>query len=86
MDQEKNTEVTEFHNLMDSIRHESASLKDVIMTKEEQKEKSKIINEFDQTIQVQVFSTLNHLQVYQIAGWRELVDEGDEDDEGNNHT
>jgi len=80
--QEENSEITEFRTLLAAIRTESALLKKAILTEEEESEESKIFNEFDQTVLVQVFSTLNHLTNYQVYGWRELFDGGDDSEDG----
>jgi len=86
MIQEKSPEITEFHRLITAIREESAELKKVILTKEEEAEGNKIFVEFDEAIQNQVFSTLNYLIKYQLKGWRELVDGGDDSDDGSTPT
>ena len=86
MIQERNTEIVEFHSLMAAIRRESAELKKVILTKDEEEEGRKIFVEFDEAIQNQVFSTLNYLVKYQLNGWRELVDGGDNIDDGTTPT
>jgi hypothetical protein len=84
MKQEENPEITEFQTLLTAIQTESNLLKKLFLTKEEREEESKIINEFDTTIQSQVFSTLNNLVMYQLEGWRELVDGGDGSEDGAN--
>ncbi len=81
MEQEKNPEITEFHSLMAAIRTESALLRKVISSEEEAEEESKILSEFDGTVQAQVFGTLNHLVRYQLDGWMELIDDGDDGDD-----
>jgi hypothetical protein len=86
MEQEMNTEITEFHNLMAAIKTESAFLKKIILTEEEAKEESKILSEFDGTVQAQVFGTLNHLVRYQLDGWMELIDDGDDGDDSEDGT
>nr|WP_319488715.1 hypothetical protein [uncultured Caproiciproducens sp.] len=81
MEQEKNMEITEFRSLMAAIRTESALLGKVILAEDEAKEESKILSEFDNTVQAQVFGTLNHLVGYQLAGWMDLIDDGDDGDD-----
>ena len=82
MKQEENPEVTNLRTLLAAIQTESALLKKVILTEEEEAEASKIFNKFDEAIQAQVFSTLNHLSNYQAYGWRTLADEADDNDGG----
>ena len=81
MEEENHSEIAEFNRLMSAIQAESTSLKKVILTEDEATEKAKILSEFDGTVQVQVFGTLNHLIQYQMNGWKELInDEEDGDD------
>jgi hypothetical protein len=54
----------------------------MILSKEEEDEENKILSDFDNTVQLQVFSTINNLVKYQLNGWRELVDEGDDGEDG----
>ena len=75
MKQEKSPKLLEFRSLMASIRTESASLRKMITSEEEEKEANNILDEFDGAIQTQACSTLINLVAYQVRGWRELVDE-----------
>lgn len=77
MEQSEEPEITEFRSLVDAIRAESALLKNVILNKEEEEEEMKILDDFDNTVQIQVYSTINNLVKYQLDEWRELVDGGD---------
>lgn len=81
VDRETSAEMKELQRLTSAIRTELASLKQGILSEEEEAEENKIFNDFDQTVLVQVFSTLDHLVNYQGYGWRELVDGGDADGE-----
>ncbi|WP_283610656.1 hypothetical protein [Faecalispora anaeroviscerum] len=84
MEQEKNPEIREFSTLMTEIRTESKVLEKMFLTQEEKEEENRIISEFDITIQSQAFNTLNNLKIYQLSGWRDLVDGGDDSDDGAN--
>lgn len=75
MEQTESPELLEFHGLMTAIRTESALLQKVMLSEEEVKEENEILREFDSAIQAQIFSTLTNLVLYQLRGWRELIDE-----------
>lgn len=77
MEQTKVSEIAEFRSLMAAIRTESDFMKKMILSKEEEDEEHKIHRDFDSVIRTQVFGTLEHLMAYQVIGWRELVDGGD---------
>lgn len=81
MEQGEKSEIAEFRSLMAAIRAESDLLKKTILTEEEATEELKILSEFDGAIQTQVFGTLNHLIEYQMNGWMELIDDGDDGDD-----
>lgn len=78
MGQAEDLEETEFRSLITAIRTQADLLKQTILTEDEKQEWNKILTEFDNTIQAQIYSTFYHLSKYQLEGWRELVDgEGD---------
>ena len=74
MGQAKDLEATEFHSLIAAIRTQADLLKQTILTANEEQEWNKILTDFDNTILDQIYSTLYHLSIYQLEGWRELVD------------
>lgn len=78
MEQSADPEITEFRSLIASIRAESDSLKNMFLSHEEEDEENKILKDFDDAIQTQVYGTLEHLMSYQMNGWRELVDGGND--------
>lgn len=78
MEQATDREAAEFYQLTGAIRAQCNSLKKSVLTPEEKKERESILAEFDNTIQAQVFSTTDHLSSYQLKGWRELIDGGDD--------
>jgi hypothetical protein len=82
MEQAKDPEIAELRSLAAKIRKESALLKNVILSREEEGEISGIVREFDDTIRAQVFSTIDHLSAYQLYEWRELMDGGDDSKDG----
>lgn len=75
MEQAKSPELLEFRSLMTAIRTESALLQKLLLSEEEGKEETEILSEFDSAVQGQAFSTLTNLTLYQLRGWRELIDE-----------
>ena len=75
MEQTKNLQLPEFRCLMTAIRMESVLLQKTILSEEEEKEENEILSKFESTIKTQAFSTLNNLVLYQLRGWRELIDE-----------
>lgn len=81
MERNEESGILEFRNLIAEIRSAFDSLKNVILTQKEKDEERELLNQFDDAVQVQTFSTLNHLIVYQEDGWRELAD-GREEGEG----
>lgn len=85
MERNEEPEILEFRGLISEIKSAFNSLKNVILTQKEKDEERELLNQFDDAVQVQTFSTLNHLIVYQEDGWRELAD-GRDDDEGANRS
>lgn len=75
MEQTITLELSEFRCLMNTIRTETAFLQRMILSEEEEREETEILSKFDSVIQVQVFSTMTNLTLYQLRGWRELIDE-----------
>jgi len=75
MEQTTSPELLEFKDLITAIRAQSALLKQVIISEAEVKIENDILSEFDSAIQAQIFSTLTNLVLYQLRGWRELIDE-----------
>ena len=75
MEQTTTPEFLEFRGLMAAIRTKTALLQKMILSEEEEKEETEILSKFDSAIQAQVFSTLTNLVLYQLRGWRELIDE-----------
>ena len=75
MEQTTASEVLEFHSLMTAIRAEADLLQKMFLADEEEKEETEILDKFDGVIQTQVLSTLTNLALYQLRGWRELIDE-----------
>lgn len=75
MGQTTTPEFLEFRGLMAAIRTKTALLQKMILSEEEEKEETEILSKFDGAIQAQVFSTLTNLVLYQLRGWRELIDE-----------
>lgn len=82
MERSEESKISEFHSRMAAIRAEFDSLKKVVLSKEEEQEESKMLSDFDSAVQTQVFGTLEHLMAYQINGWRELADGGDNGEDG----
>jgi hypothetical protein len=74
MGQAENLEETEFHSLIVAIRTQAEALKQTILTEDEKLEFHKTLKDFDNAIQAQVYSTFYHLSMYQLEGWRELID------------
>lgn len=83
MEWSREPEISEFRSLISAIRSECDLLKNVILTQKEKDEEREILNAFDDAVQIQAFSTLNHLIIYQADGWRELVDGRDDGRDGN---
>lgn len=84
MERSKEAKISEFRRLIAAIRKGFCPLKDVILSKAEEDEENKILSDFDNAVQTQVFGTLEHLTIYQINGWRELVDGEDGSEDGTN--
>ena len=74
MGQTISPELSEFHSLMADIRTESALMKKTILSDEEEKEENEILGRFNSVIEAQVFSTIFNIAIYQLRGWRELID------------
>jgi hypothetical protein len=65
----------EFRGLMTAIKTESDVMKKVILSEEEEKEENEILCKFNSVVETQVYSTIINIAVYQLRGWRELIDE-----------
>lgn len=74
MEQTISPELLEIRGLMTVIRTESALLQKMILSEDNGKEETKILRAYDSAIQAQAFSTLTNLVLYQIRGWRGLID------------
>lgn len=75
MERTMTPELLEFRGLMTAIRAESDLMKKAILSKEEEKEENEILCKFNSMVEAQVFSTIFNLVIYQLRGWRELIDE-----------
>ena len=75
MDKTKSPELIDFEVLMSNIREQTALLKNLVLSEEDIIEETKALEEFNSAIKAQIFSTLNNLIIYQLRGWRELIDE-----------
>jgi hypothetical protein len=75
MEQTSTVQLNEFRELINAIRSETVFLLQTIVSAEDEKEEGEILSKFDNAIQTQVFSTLTNLVIYQLRGWRELIDE-----------
>ena len=75
MEQTITPELLEFRRLMAAIRTESDLMKKVILSEEEEKEENEILCKFTSAVETQVLSTIAKLAIYQLRGWRELIDE-----------
>ncbi len=75
MEQTTTLELSEFRFLMNAIRKETALVQKMILSDEVEEEEMEILNKFDRVIQMQVFSTITNLALYQLRGWRELIDD-----------
>ena len=63
-----------FYSLLTELKLQIESLKDTILSEDIQKEENKILTDFDKEIESQAVGTLNNLAIYQIRGWRDLID------------
>ena len=75
MEQATTPELQEFRRLMNEIRTESDLMKKVILSEAEEKEENEILCKFKSVVEAQVFSTITNLAIYQLIGWRELINE-----------
>jgi hypothetical protein len=71
----------EAKRLLQGIRVEIDGLRGAILTEGERKEIKQIQEDFDRKMQEAVYATRNNLNSYRLDGWRQLIYEGDEDDE-----
>lgn len=75
MEQTMTPELLEFRGLMAAIKTESDLMKKVILSEKEEKEENEILCKFNSMVETQVISTIFNLVIYQLRGWRELIDE-----------
>lgn len=69
------SELLEFRSLITAIKTEIELLKEVVLSETEEKEENEILCRFITVVETQVFSTLYNLAIYQLRGWRELINE-----------
>ena len=67
-------ELREFSDLITAVITETALLKNVILSEEAGKEEAEILRGFNSAIQTQAFSSLTNLAIYQLRGWRAVID------------
>ncbi|MEA5038658.1 MAG: hypothetical protein VB086_02350 [Clostridiaceae bacterium] len=70
-----NPELSEFRSLISAIREEAVLLKEAILSDEEEKEESALLQKYDELLRRHAISTLNILAQYQLGGWRDNVDD-----------
>lgn len=75
MEHATSPKLDEFHSLIAAIRAESDLMKKVILSEEEEKEENEILGKFNSVVEIQVSTIITNLAVYQLIGWRELIDE-----------
>lgn len=75
MGQSRCPEFVEFRSLMVKIKAESALMKKVIQSKTEEQEESEILRDFSSVVETQALGTLYNHVIYQLNGWKELIDE-----------
>lgn len=75
MGQIDNKELLEFRSLIAAIKSEIELIKEVVLSDKEEKEENEILCKFISVVETQVFSTFYNLAVYQLRGWRELINE-----------
>ncbi|MGE4352887.1 MAG: hypothetical protein AB7D36_02230 [Oscillospiraceae bacterium] len=68
-------EQLEFRSLMAAIREEAAMLEKTILSEEEEKEESALLQKYDELLRSHAISTLNILAQYQLGGWRDNIDD-----------
>ncbi len=73
-------QIVEEKRIFSEIKKESAKLRNLFWTEEEQKEKKEAVSFFDARMQAMVFYTLRNLEGYQKSGWKELINEGENRD------
>ena len=73
-------QILEARRLLNEIKKDSAELRNLFWTEEELQERKEAVNFFDVRMQAMVYYTLNNLKKYQQSGWRELMDEGEDQD------
>lgn len=75
--------ILEARRLLAKIKEGSIRLKEVILTEEEKKEIKDTVNVFDARMQSMMHFTFDNLEKYQVFGWKELFDDGDDINERN---
>lgn len=75
--------ILEARRLLAKIKEKSIQLKEVLLTEEEKKEIRDTVNVFDSRMQSMMHFTFDNLEKYQIFGWKELFDDGDDINERN---
>jgi len=78
---EYSSHIDEVKKILNEIKMESADLYNLFITEEEQNKKIEAMNSFDQRMQTMINCTFNNMKKYQEFGWKELIYDGDIDDE-----
>jgi hypothetical protein len=70
--------IAEIRELLRKIKERAESLRLLFLTEEERIENRNAVKVFDSKMQNMVCATFANLEKYQLSGWEELFDTGDE--------
>jgi hypothetical protein len=73
--------ITEMKKLLTEIKGESSRLREIFLTDEERKEKNDVDAAFEFKMVSMMLYTFGNMERYQLYGWKELFDDGDDGDD-----
>lgn len=76
--------ITEIKRLIGEIREESLNLGELFWTEEELKKRKEVLSFFNARMEATVYYTLKNIEGYKEIGWKKIIYEGENSDEGVN--
>lgn len=78
---DQSTQFAELARLIEEIKAEAMNLHMFFLTKEEEEEQNSLLRLFDERVQGMVAATVSHMEKYRLFGWKELIYDGENEDE-----
>lgn len=73
--------IKEFRKVLANVKTQAVKMNKLFLTDEEKKERKEMLDFFDTRMQAMTVQTLKNMEQYQIGGWKEIIYDGDNEDE-----